>query len=86
MITYVKADINCSTCFNHVIETMSSTSGVTSVDPHVVAGCLAVDHELDEADLLAIITTIGHTLDIAPNGEIVMGQAEAQAITVCDLH
>lgn len=85
MITHVKADINCSTCFNHVIETMSSTQGVASVDPHVVAGCLAIDHELDEADLLAIITTIGHTLDIAPNGEIAMGQAQAHAIAACDL-
>ena len=45
-----------------------------------------ITHDLDESVLLTTITTIGHTLDIAPNGEIIMGQAHATTIHVCDAH
>ncbi len=86
MLTYVTADINCPTCFNQVIETISATAGVHAVDPHVDTGCLAITHNLDEADLLATITTIGHTLDIAQNGEVTMGQAHAATVHACERH
>ncbi len=86
MLTYVTADINCPTCFNHVIETISATPGVQTVDPHIDTGCLAITHDLDESVLLATITTIGHTLDIAPNGEVTMGQAHATTVHFCDTH
>ena len=85
MLTYVAADINCPTCFNQVIETITATPGVHPVDPHVVDGRIAITHDLDESVLLTTITTIGHTLDIAPNGDITMGQAHA-TIHVCDAH
>ena len=86
MLTYITADINCSTCFNQVIESVTATSGVHTVDPHVADGCIAITHDLDESVLLATITTIGHTLDVAPNGEITMGQAHATTVHVCDEH
>jgi hypothetical protein len=86
VLTYVTADINCPTCFNQVLETITATAGVHTVDPHVVDGCIAITHDLEESVLLATITTIGHTLDIAPNGEITMGQAHATAIHACGLH
>lgn len=86
MLTYVAADINCPTCFNQVIETITATPGVHSVAPHVGTGCLVISHDLDERDLIATITTVGHTLDIAPNGEITMGQAHAAAVRGCDHH
>ncbi len=86
MLTYVTADINCPTCFNHVIETITATPGVHTVDPHIDTGCLAITHDLDESVLLATITTIGHTLDIAPNGEVTMGQAHATTVHFCDTH
>ncbi|MEJ7799406.1 MAG: cation transporter [Ilumatobacter sp.] len=86
MLTYVTADINCPTCFNHVIETISATPGVHTVDPHIDTGCRVITHDLDESVLLATITTIGHTLDIAPNGEITMGRAHATTDHVCDTH
>lgn len=86
MLTYVTADINCPTCFNQVIDTITATPGVRTVDPHLVDGCIAITHDLDESVLLESITKIGHTLDIAPNGEITMGQAHATTIQVCDAH
>lgn len=86
MLTYVTADINCATCFNQVVETITATPGVHSVAPHLDTGCLVVTHDLDVSDLLATITTVGHTLDIAPNGEIMMGQAHAAAVRACDAH
>ena len=73
MLSYVTADINCPTCFNQVIETITAIPGVHTVAPHLDTGCLAITHDLDDAELLATITTIGHTMDIAPNGEITMG-------------
>ena len=86
MLTYVAADINCPACFNHVIETITATPGVHTVDPHVAKERLAITHDLEETVLLASIATIGHTLDIAPNGEITMGQAHAASVHVCDEH
>ncbi len=86
MLTYVTADINCPNCFNDVIEAITATSGVRSVAPHSSKGCLAIEHDLDEGALLATISTVGHTLDIAPNGEITMGQASAATIQICDAH
>jgi copper chaperone CopZ len=86
LLTYVTADINCPTCFNQVIETITATPGVHTVDPHIDTGCIAITHDLDESVLLATITTIGHTLDIAPNGEITMGQAHAATVRACDAH
>ena len=86
VLTYVTADINCPTCFNQVIETITATSGVHSVDPRITDGCIAITHDLDESVLIATITTIGHTIDIAPNGEITMGQAHAATIHACEHH
>lgn len=86
MLTYVTADINCPTCFNQMVEALTATPGVHAVAPHVDTGCLAITHDLDEGVLLATITTIGHTVDIAPNGEITMGQAHAGTIHACELH
>jgi copper chaperone CopZ len=86
VLTYVVADINCPSCFNQVIETIATTPGVHNVDPHVDKGYLAITHDLEESVLLATITTIGHTLDIAPNGEITMGQAHAASVQICNEH
>jgi copper chaperone CopZ len=86
VLTYVTADINCPTCFNQVIDTITATPGVHTVDPHVADGCIAITHDLEETVLLATITTIGHTLDIAPNGEFTMGQAHATTGHACDAH
>lgn len=86
MLTYVTADINCPTCFNQVIETITATPGVHTVAPHADTGCLVISHDLDDSALLATITTVGHTLDIAPNGEITMGQAHATTVRACDAH
>lgn len=86
MITYVTADIDCPTCFNHVVEAITTTPGVHTVDPHLADGCIAITHDLDERVLLATITTIGHTVDVAPNGEITMGQAHATTVRVCTEH
>jgi hypothetical protein len=42
--------------------------------------------DLEEAVLLATVTTIGHTMNIAPNGEITIGQAHATTVHACDAH
>lgn len=86
MLTKVTADINCPTCFNDVIETITATPGVHTVAPHIDTGCLVISHDLDERVLLATISTVGHTLDIAPNGEITMGQAHATTVRACATH
>lgn len=86
MLTYVTADINCPNCFNNVIDTISATPGVHAVDARVADGCIAITHELDDGAMIDVITKIGHTLDIAPNGEITMGQAHATAVRLCEAH
>lgn len=58
----------------------------TSDEQHSARGCLAIDHDLDEDKLIATITTIGRTIDIAPNGEILMGEAHAANVCICDAH
>ncbi len=86
MLTTVTADINCPTCFNQVIDAIGAAPGVHTVEPHIADGCLAINHDLTESELLATITLLGHTIDTAPNGEITMGQAHAATVAVCDHH
>ena len=42
MISYLTTDVNCPTCFNELIDVISTTPGVERVEPHVVDGCIAV--------------------------------------------
>lgn len=86
MISYLVTDVNCPTCFNELIASIAISPGVHGVEPHIADGCIAVTHDVDEAQLLATIATIGHTLDVAGNGEIVMGQAHGRTVCACDLH
>ena len=86
MISYLTTDVDCQVCFNDLVQAVSTLSGVQHVEPHGSNGCIAVTHDIDEARLLETVANVGHTLDIAPNGEVVMGQAHGRALRVCEHH
>lgn len=84
--TFIDIDVNCPTCFNNVVEALRATPGVNSVGARVSEGCLEVSHEIDEAQLRDIVTRTGRTIEVAGNGEYVMGVASAVTEHNCGLH
>ncbi|MEJ7798964.1 MAG: hypothetical protein WKF60_00495 [Ilumatobacter sp.] len=84
MQSYFEIDVNCPTCFNAVIAALSETEGVDGVEGHASNGCLSVSHRLDESSLQSLITTVGRTIEVAGNGEFVMGQSHALLRHGCD--
>lgn len=38
----IDIDVNCSTCFNNIVEALRQTPGVNAVDRHASGGCLEV--------------------------------------------
>jgi copper chaperone CopZ len=72
MQTDVRVDgANCSLCLNAVIDQLRSINGVNSVDSSITEGCVAIDHDLIESDLLDLIGTSLHGVGMASN-EVVM--------------
>ncbi len=84
MQSYFEIDVNCPKCFNAIIEALTETEGVHAVEGHVSKGCLSVRHRLDEAAVQVLITSVGRTIEVAGNGEFVMGQSHARARHRCN--
>ncbi|MEJ7798970.1 MAG: hypothetical protein WKF60_00525 [Ilumatobacter sp.] len=83
MQSHFEVDVKCPTCFNDVIAALRATDGVVVVDGHLADGCVSVSHHVDESDLQSIITGVGRTIELAGNGEYVMGEAHTLAAHTC---
>lgn len=83
MLTYFDVDVDCATCFNHMVDQLRAVDTVQAVEADAAIGCLVVRHEVAEADLAAVILSAGHTVDVAANGEILMGEAHPIALRAC---
>lgn len=83
MQIYFETDMNCPQCFNATIDAVSKLDGVEEVDGHLAGGCLSVRHSGDEATIRKVIASTGRTIEVASNGETVMGQAEAHVRSEC---
>ncbi len=84
MLSYFETNVNCPSCFNKIVATLTATDGVENVEGHASNGCLAITHVVDEASLRTQITSVGRTIEVAGNGEYVMDQPQAQARHSCD--
>jgi copper chaperone CopZ len=62
---------NCSLCLNDLIEHVRSVKGINAVDYSIADGCVAIDHDLLETDVLDLIGTSLHGVAMASN-EVVM--------------
>lgn len=72
MRTEVRVDgANCSLCLNALIEHLCSVEGINAVDYSITEGCVAIDHDLLQTDMLDLIGTSLHGLAMASN-EVVM--------------
>lgn len=83
MLSSFDTDLNCPWCFNDVIEALSSTVGVDDVRGHFSNGCINVAHRVEESSLETVITTIGRTVEVAYNGEQIMGEAHPSTHPIC---
>ena len=84
MQSYFEIDVNCPICLNAIIDALSATEGVDEVEGHAAAGCLSVVHRLDQSAVQSLITSVGRTIEVAGNAEIVMGNAHVSARHRCD--
>jgi len=83
--SYIDLDVNCSTCFNNIVEALRQTPGVTAVDGHASGGCLEVRHDIDEARLRDVVVRTGHSIEVGGNGEYVMGLVHANTEHQCGI-
>lgn len=83
MHSYFEIDVNCPKCLNAIIDALSETAGVQEVEAHASKGCLSVRHRLNESAVQSVITSVGRTIEVAGNGELVMGQPHALARHRC---
>ena len=79
-------DLDCPWCLNAAIEALETDPQVTAVSAHSAAGCLEVTHTGALDGVLRTIGSIGHTIEVASNGEAVMAPATASVETCCTRH
>ena len=79
-------DLDCPWCLNATIEALESDPQVTAVSSHSAAGCLEVIHTGAVDGVLRTVKGIGHTIEVASNGEAVMAPATASVETCCTRH
>jgi hypothetical protein len=79
-------DLNCPWCLNATIDALEADPNVTAVKAHSADGCLEVTHTGSVDRVLRTISSIGHTIEVASNGEAVMAPATALVETRCARH
>ena len=79
-------DLDCPWCLNATIEALETDPQVTAVSAHSAAGCLEVIHTGAVDGVLRTVKGIGHTIEVASNGEAVMAPATASVETCCTRH
>jgi hypothetical protein len=79
-------DLNCSWCLNATIEALEADPHVALVEAHSADGCLEVTHTGAVDGVLHTINSIGHTIEVASNGEAVMAPAAVRVETRCTRH
>lgn len=79
-------DLDCPWCLNATIEALESDPQVTAVSAHSATGCLEVIHTGAVDGVLRTVKGIGHTIEVASNGEAVMAPATASVETCCTRH
>ena len=83
VLSYFATDLNCPSCFNDLLQALSSTVGVEEVVSHSSTGSISVEHRVEESSLQTVITTVGRTIEVAYNGEQVMGEAHPSTRPIC---
>jgi hypothetical protein len=79
-------DLNCPWCLNATVEALESNPYVAVVKAHSADGCLEVTHTGSVDEVLHTINSIGHTIEVASNGEAVMAPAKVRVETWCTRH
>ena len=79
-------DVNCPWCLNATIAALEADPHVAAVKAHSADGCLEVTHTGSVNGALRTIDSIGHTIEVASNGEAVMAPATARVETRCTRH
>jgi hypothetical protein len=79
-------DLNCPWCLNATIEALEADPHVAVVKAHSADGCLEVTHTGAVDGVLRTINRIGHTIEVASNGEAVMAPATVRVETSCQRH
>ena len=79
-------DLNCPWGLRATIEALDADPHVAAVKAHGVDGCLEVTHTGSVDGILRTISSVGHTIEVASNGEAVMAPATASVETCCTRH
>jgi len=79
-------DLDCPWCLNATIEALQADPQVVRVEAHSAQGCLEITHTGAVEAVLRTITSIGHTIQVASNGEAVLAPATAHLEASCQRH
>jgi hypothetical protein len=84
--SYLSIDLNCPWCLAATVEALEADPRVRALRVHSARGCLEITHTGPVEAVVGIVTSIGHTIEVASNGEAVMAPATAQVTRACTRH
>jgi hypothetical protein len=79
-------DLDCPWCLNATVEALEADPHVAVVKAHSADRCLEVTHTGTVDGVLRTINSIGHSIEVASNGEAVMAPATVRVETSCQRH
>jgi hypothetical protein len=85
-LSLLSIDLDCPWCFTATMEALEADPQVIHVTAHSADGCIEVTHHDGLEGVLTTINSVGHTIEVASNGEAVMAPAQARVETACRRH
>lgn len=81
--TNLEVEMGCPVCLNETVEALNAEAIVDDVIVHSADGCFEVTHHGKVEDVITVINRVGHGVDIASNGEMIMTPIKAVAVGTC---
>ncbi len=85
-VSQLSIDLNCPWCLAATVEALEADPRVRALSVHSARGCLELTHVGPVDAIFDIITSIGHTIEVASNGEAVMAPASVHVEHGCACH
>lgn len=82
----LSVEMGCPVCVNETIEALTTNPIIEEVIVHSADGCFEVTHRGPVEEVITLINSVGHGVDIASNGETIMTPVRAVAVHACEHH
>lgn len=84
--TNVSVEMGCPVCVNETVDALHANPIIEEVVVHSAQGCFEVTHHGSVEEVISVINSAGHTIEVASNGELIMAPIRAVAGGACERH